>query len=215
MLDVIQKSRRDAAIRTRAKAGRSLIRREIESVAGRIARSGRASLGAETRTKIRVGLTAMMRERLGDAADTPEGKAYIKEQARHRQAALAETEQQIKRRVGEIAEQGQRKGWSDARTAKEIKGAVKNIATTRAIVIAQNESIHDANFAAVSQAGRGQLLEWHTAGDARVRASHVSVNGERIKPGKRFSNGLKYPGDPFAPAAEVVNCRCYIKVVNE
>ena len=54
--------------------------------------------------------------------------------------------------------------------------------------------------------------EWVSAGDDAVReteeANHVEMDGEVVKMGKKFSNGLFYPTQPGAPAAQVVNCRC-------
>jgi hypothetical protein len=51
---------------------------------------------------------------------------------------------------------------------------------------------------------------WRTASDSRVRESHARLNGESRGLNERFSNGLLYPLEPGAPAAEVVNCRCVI-----
>lgn len=50
--------------------------------------------------------------------------------------------------------------------------------------------------------------EWVTAGDEHVRASHQDLNGLVRAPGEEFGHGLRYPGDPQAGAADVVNCRC-------
>lgn len=49
---------------------------------------------------------------------------------------------------------------------------------------------------------------WRTASDDRVRDSHAGVNGESVGMNERFSNGLLYPGEPGAPASEVIGCRC-------
>ena len=49
---------------------------------------------------------------------------------------------------------------------------------------------------------------WITAGDERVRDSHIENNGVRIDVDKEFSNGLRYPRDLQGLAAETINCRC-------
>lgn len=54
---------------------------------------------------------------------------------------------------------------------------------------------------------------WLATLDERTRDSHRKLDGEKIKVGDKwhhpkFSNGLRYPGDPEGPASEVYNCRC-------
>lgn len=49
---------------------------------------------------------------------------------------------------------------------------------------------------------------WDAFFDAKTRPSHMRVDGEIRELEEKFSNGLKYPGDPNGAAAEVVNCRC-------
>lgn len=51
-------------------------------------------------------------------------------------------------------------------------------------------------------------LEWISARDGRTRDSHRSLDGEKVAPGERFSNGLRFPADPKGPPHEVYNCRC-------
>ena len=49
---------------------------------------------------------------------------------------------------------------------------------------------------------------WIAANDDRVRESHEEINGEIIRLGDTYSNGLKYPGDTDGPIEEWINCRC-------
>lgn len=49
---------------------------------------------------------------------------------------------------------------------------------------------------------------WMATLDSRTRDSHRHLDGEVAGDDGRFSNGLRYPGDPEGPAAEVWNCRC-------
>lgn len=52
---------------------------------------------------------------------------------------------------------------------------------------------------------------WVTAGDERVRTSHVFLDGQSRAPDEPFESGiaqLMFPGDPSAPPEETVNCRC-------
>lgn len=50
--------------------------------------------------------------------------------------------------------------------------------------------------------------EWVATLDGRTRDSHRAIDGEKIKVGEKFSNGLRFPGDPEGRAGEVYNCRC-------
>ena len=50
--------------------------------------------------------------------------------------------------------------------------------------------------------------EWVATMDGRTRHSHRVVDGEIVDQDKKFSNGLRYPGDPAGPGREVYNCRC-------
>jgi uncharacterized protein with gpF-like domain len=49
---------------------------------------------------------------------------------------------------------------------------------------------------------------WDSTLDGKTRPSHMRVDGEIREIGKKFSNGLEFPGDPSGKAAEVINCRC-------
>lgn len=55
---------------------------------------------------------------------------------------------------------------------------------------------------------------WRTRGDARVRDSHRSMDGQSQAFGDLFVSGrgnqLRFPGDPNAPAADTVRCRCVL-----
>lgn len=57
---------------------------------------------------------------------------------------------------------------------------------------------------------------WHTAGDSRVRDTHQGMDGQTVGFRTPFQspNGplLQFPGDPSAPASEIVNCRCRMSI---
>lgn len=82
----------------------------------------------------------------------------------------------------------------------------KTIARTEGHRI-QQTSARDAQYAAKKK-GADVLKQWDAALDGRTRDSHARVDGEIRELDEKFSNGLKYPGDPSGGAAEVVNCRC-------
>lgn len=82
----------------------------------------------------------------------------------------------------------------------------KTIARTEGHRI-QQTSARDAQYAAKKK-GADVVKMWDAALDGRTRDSHARVDGEIRELDEKFSNGLKYPGDPSGGAAEVVNCRC-------
>lgn len=50
--------------------------------------------------------------------------------------------------------------------------------------------------------------EWLATLDVRTRSSHRQLDGEKVEVGEKFSNGLRFPGDPEGAGFEVYNCRC-------
>lgn len=53
-----------------------------------------------------------------------------------------------------------------------------------------------------------EYTQWIAASDDRVRESHEEINGEIIRLGDTYSNGLEYPGDTNGDIEEWINCRC-------
>lgn len=53
---------------------------------------------------------------------------------------------------------------------------------------------------------------WRSTGDHRTRHSHRALNGQSVGIDEAFRSpsgaSLRFPGDPMAPASEIVNCRC-------
>jgi hypothetical protein len=77
--------------------------------------------------------------------------------------------------------------------------------------IARTETTTAMNAASqVAAEATGIIYEkqWLSAGDGNERPSHRDLNGQQVSMGQKFSNGLRYPGDPTGVASEVVNCRC-------
>ncbi len=88
---------------------------------------------------------------------------------------------------------------------------------SRAFAIARTEAlaaVHMGTEEAYEQAIEAGDLDadqltrtWHTARDERVRGTHVILNGLKRAVGEMFGP-LRFPGDPQAPAAERIRCRC-------
>lgn len=65
-------------------------------------------------------------------------------------------------------------------------------------------------------ARKGLILQkrWLCTVDARTRSSHAHLDGETVPYNERFSNGLRFPGDPQGRPEEVYNCRCTLATVD-
>lgn len=55
-----------------------------------------------------------------------------------------------------------------------------------------------------------EFHQWSGAQDARERESHLAQEGEIVRVGEPFSNGLTHPGDPAGDVSEIINCRCIV-----
>lgn len=57
-------------------------------------------------------------------------------------------------------------------------------------------------------------FQWvHTNAAREPRHIHIALSGTVREVGSEFLPGLKYPGDPDAPASETINCHCYVRRV--
>jgi hypothetical protein len=84
-------------------------------------------------------------------------------------------------------------------------------------------ALHKAQDDAISQAVEsGQIPAaavsriWEATGDSRVRETHRKMDGQKQPWGRPFISPsgavLRFPGDPNAPAREIINCRCWLRV---
>jgi len=101
---------------------------------------------------------------------------------------------------------------------RALRFRAESIARTEAMA-----ALHQAQDEALDQAVQSGALTsdaisevWRTARDANVRDSHSSMEGQTVKRGQMFVTGagvhLRYPGDPEAPANEIVRCRCFREI---
>ncbi len=76
---------------------------------------------------------------------------------------------------------------------------------------ALNAGRHDSFAAMTEELGEELEQQWLSTLDGRTRETHSEADGQRVPVGATFSVGgaqLRFPGDPFGPAEEIVNCRC-------
>ncbi|AWN47134.1 head morphogenesis protein [Methylobacterium terrae] len=118
------------------------------------------------------------------------------------------------------------KALAPERVAKMIEAYRNRALKARADGIGRTEamaSMHQAQIEASAQAiAAGQVDEaalekiWHSAKDARVRDTHRAMDGQRVPFRAEFVSPsgarLRFPGDPEAPAAEIIQCRCWMQI---
>jgi SPP1 gp7 family putative phage head morphogenesis protein len=90
-------------------------------------------------------------------------------------------------------------------TNMERSAAIRNART--AMTGAQNGGRLDSMKRAQ---GRGIEVKkgWLATLDGRTRDSHAVMDGEEVELDEKFSNGLRFPGDPNGAPSHIYNCRC-------
>lgn len=92
----------------------------------------------------------------------------------------------------------------------DVVGMDKNVAIRNArtaVTSAENGGRMDT-YDAAAKMGITIQKEWMATHDTRTRESHGRIDGERVDNDAVFSNGCRFPGDPYGAPEEVYNCRC-------
>lgn len=85
----------------------------------------------------------------------------------------------------------------------------------RAELIARTEAAQaqNAGIVAGARVAGVEFMEWVAILDSRTRDSHRHADGQVRRVGALFDvggTGMRFPGDPRAPIAELANCRCTV-----
>lgn len=104
-------------------------------------------------------------------------------------------------------------GWSISEVEKQIADIYKYAENIRTGTIARTEMLRAVNGGTLYgyQQGGVTKKEWMASLDSNTRDTHAELNGEIVRvdePFTRASFPMMFPGDPGAPAEEVINCRC-------
>ena len=135
----------------------------------------------------------------------------------HTFQASEKTMQRIDKDINKIISDGYRGGKGIDSVSRDIIKRFDQIADWEARRIARTE-IHNAHQNSIMQTYEEMGVEytqWSSVNDGRTRGSrpkdkadHIVLNGEIIKFGGKYSNGLEYPGDTNGKLVEWINCRC-------
>ena len=116
----------------------------------------------------------------------------------------------VDRSIMDIITLGYKSGKGIDYVANNINRRFDQLTTWESKRIARTE-IHNAHNRGTMDKYQEFDIEytmWIASDDERTRESHLEINGEIIRLGDTYSNGLKYPGDTDGPIEEWINCRC-------
>ena len=107
-------------------------------------------------------------------------------------------------------------GWTVDDTAVRLEDELRQVSRTQAMMLARTDLVGISNAAAQASAivlgeDGPQYKTWLSAGDSRVRPSHVEANGQVQPINAPYEVGtslLQFPGDPAGDDADVIMCRC-------
>jgi len=123
---------------------------------------------------------------------------------------VTEINDTTKGKLSKTLTEGITEGEGIPKLRDRVSSVMTEAKTSRAELIARTETASTVNFGNIETMAAGGVKKhtWLTAIDGRERPSHAAINGETVKIGEPFPNGLLYPGDPGGDASEVCNCRC-------
>ena len=87
----------------------------------------------------------------------------------------------------------------------DAKAAIRN---ARTMATGAENAGRVASYYRAKAMGIELEQQWMATLDNRTRHSHRLLDGETVKVGGTFSNGCRFPGDPYGAPGEVYNCRC-------
>lgn len=115
---------------------------------------------------------------------------------------------------------------TEAQIAAQVERYRARALMMRSETIARTEAVRATSLA--REEALQQMLEqtgidparvrrkWNATRDKRTRDAHTAMAGQLRELGAPFEDGdgnrLRFPGDPLAPAATTINCRCTITV---
>lgn len=150
-------------------------------------------------------------------------RPYVQNWVAARQNKMSHTPSEVFSAVKQLINAAQANGASIPEVSKQISELLDTTATDkwkhRATTVARTELIsaynggtYDAfSFIADNNPVDSYQKRWLATLDNRTRPDHAKADLQVVPWGTPFTVGgfqMMYPGDPAAPASEVINCRC-------
>lgn len=137
------------------------------------------------------------------------------ERIRKRLQTELETHIRGKRGLDDLVSRIQRAARMDANRAKRIAVTEKTRTMNSARMLpAVEQYLKDYEKAVRGHRKRPDRprFQWvHTNAAREPRPRHISLSGTVRAIGDEFLPGVRFPGDPDGPAAEIINCHCYLR----
>lgn len=187
----------------------------------------------EWETLVRMELLPALEDVAAAGWEDQSGKGYISANGFVlAQLALAENlmvrmPDEVYNLIFEAITEGQTAGWTQERIADKIDSILfftgsehwPNRAKT--ITVTETHRAWQAGVLAAArfyqpQTGRGWTKTWVAEEDDKTRPCHRQADGQTRRLSEPFEvcgEQLQYPGDPSAAAANVINCRCDMNIV--
>ncbi len=133
---------------------------------------------------------------------------------RLRETIFEASQRTLRRMTGNVMNQlsqSYNKGLGIDEAAQELRNVFQGMKDYELRRIARTEINSAQNFGAertTQMLSQVSYHQWVAADDDRTRDSHNHLDGQIVKVGEAFSNGLYYPGDKSGPIKEWINCRC-------
>lgn len=128
------------------------------------------------------------------------------------------TLERLSAQISEAVQDAVAAGFSESETIAQIADRIDAVyafaVEGRAERIARTEVISAANAGTQDAFERTgvERKEWLSSRDSLVRETHQKMDGQTVGVKESFLSpsgaALRFPGDPDAPADEIVNCRC-------
>lgn len=121
-----------------------------------------------------------------------------------------------KRKVNSAIMQGILQGESIDDIAKRLRGVTSmnlkaSVRNARTMTTGAENAGRIASYDRAQSGGIDVAATWMATLDHVTRDSHRKLDGEERDPKTgKFSNGLRYPGDPEGRPEEIYNCRCRV-----
>ena len=135
----------------------------------------------------------------------------------HRFEASASTLNRVDSSLNQIISDGYKSGKGINQVANDITKRFNQLESWESRRIARTEinTAHNMGTMNSYETLGVEYTQWISVDDGRTRgtnpndtANHLILNGEIIRFGDTYSNGLQYPGDMSGPIEEWINCRC-------
>jgi hypothetical protein len=146
--------------------------------------------------------------------DDPRARAAIRRRVTNLTGHVTET---TITRIRETVAQAMQEGVGITEITRRIRDDAfsHEVTTARARTIARTETVgalNEGQYVAATTRGVMQSKRWLSQDDGRVRDAHVNADNDGwIGVDGVFSNGLRFPHEPGAPADQVINCRCTLQ----